>query len=62
MRSMLDEPSHLYTVADSSIFANVSYPGTEIYPFDILGSNLWRVSNIDEKHPIEGCNKKYPGQ
>ena len=49
---MLDSPQNLYTVADSSIFANVSFPDTDIYVFDILGSNIWKVANIDEEHPI----------
>ena len=28
----------------------------------IVGSNLFKVSNIDEKTPLEGCNAKFPGQ
>ena len=62
MQSLMDEPSHLYTIADSSIFANVSLPNTHIYPFDILGRGLFTVSNQDEKYPITKCNLKYPGQ
>ena len=62
MRSLLDTPSNVYTVADSSIFANVSLPTTEIYMFDILISNIWKVANIDEKYPVDSCNKKFPGE
>jgi hypothetical protein len=44
LRRLMDNPEHLYTVADSSIFANVSYPYTDNYLFDILGTNLWKIT------------------
>lgn len=37
MRRMLDNPENLYTVADSSIYANVSFPNTEIYAWNLIG-------------------------
>ena len=58
----MDNPSNLYTIADSAIFANVTFPGTNTHVFDIVGSNLFKVTNIDEKFPIEACNQKYPGE
>jgi hypothetical protein len=60
-RNLLHYPERLYTIADASIFANVSYPGTDYYIWDVVATNLYRVANVDEKHPIEGCSKKYVG-
>jgi hypothetical protein len=52
MRGLLDSPENLYTIADSSIFANVSLPSTNIYVWNLIGENLFKVTNIDEKFPI----------
>lgn len=47
MKDLMDEPENLYVVADASVYANVSYPGTDLYLWDILASNLFKVTNID---------------
>jgi len=46
MRSLLKKPEGLSVVADSGIFANVSLPNTNIYVFDIVAINLFKISNI----------------
>lgn len=61
-RRLIDNPNNVYTVADAAIYANVTYPHTEIHAFDILGSNLYKVAYIDENYPMEACNGKYPGE
>ncbi len=62
LRKKMDNPQNLYTVADSATFANVTFPKTKVHMFDILGENLFKVSNIDEKSPIEACNQKFAGK
>ena len=62
IRSKLNNPNNIVTIADSAIFANVSSPKTGKYNFDVVAKTLFKVSNIDEKSPIEGCNKKYPNE
>ncbi len=60
-RSLLQNPSSLYVVADSGIFSNSSFPYTNVHMMSVVGSNLFKVTNIDEKSPITPCNAKYPG-
>lgn len=62
LRGLMNDPSHLYTIADSAIFANVTFPHTSLHLMDLLGSNLFKVTNVDEKFPIEACNRKFPGE
>lgn len=59
-KSLLNNPSSLSVIADSGVFANTTYPSTQVHMMSILGSNLFKVTNIDEKSPIEACNAKYP--
>lgn len=46
-RKLMDNPDNLYTIADSAVFANVSLPHTIVHTIDILGFNLFKVTNID---------------
>lgn len=62
IRKLMDKPENLYTIADSAIFANISFPLTSVHTIDILGTNLFKISNINEKYPIEECNQKFPGE
>lgn len=62
MRSLLKDPTVLSVVADSGIFANASLPNTATYMFDVLAQNLFKIANLDESSPVEGCNLKYPGE
>lgn len=62
VRKLMDNPGNMYTIADSCLFANVSLPGSQTYVYSENVMNMWKVSNIDEKHPMEACNKKYPGE
>ena len=62
LRKIMDKPENLYSIADSSIFAEVALPHTEIRIFDLTARNMWKLSNQNEKFPIEACNKRYPGQ
>ena len=61
MRELMDKPENLYSVADSSIFVDIAFPDTVIHLFEITARNMWKLSNTDEKFPIQACNKKYPG-
>lgn len=46
-RSLLQNPSSLYVIADSGIFSNSTFPYTNIHMMTILGTNLFKVTNID---------------
>ena len=61
-KSLLQNPSSLYVIADSGIFSNSTFPYTNVHMMSIVGTNLFKVSNMDEKTPLAGCNLKYPGQ
>ncbi len=62
MRSLLKNPEGLSVIADSGLFANASLPNTNTHRIDVTVGNLFKVSNIDEKSPIEACNHKYKGE
>ena len=61
-RNLLKDPSSLSVIVDSGVFANTTFPYTKVHMMTLLGSNLFKVSNIDEKSPIEACNPKFPGE
>ena len=47
MRSLLKKPDGLSVIADSGVFANATIPNTDIHIFDLVGVNLFKISNID---------------
>ena len=47
MRSLLKNPNALSVIADSGIFANATLPNTNVHMLDVVGINLFKVSNID---------------
>ena len=46
-RSLLKDPSSLSVVVDSGVFANTSFPFTKVHMMSILGSNYFKVTNVD---------------
>jgi hypothetical protein len=60
-RNLLKNPSSLSIIADSCISANTTFPYSKVDLMSILGSNLYKISNIDDKSAIEARNSKFPG-
>lgn len=62
MRSLVQNPSIVYSISDSGIFMNLTSPKTGYYNIDILMKNLYIIANIDQSTPLEACNRVYMGQ
>lgn len=56
VRTLLENPNSMVSIADSGIFINMASPETGIYNFETAAKNLFKVANVAEKTPNSVCN------
>ena len=62
VRSLLANPRALYSAVDSGIFINAASPNTGLFKLESHMQNLFKIANVNEKSPIDICNRFYVGE